>query len=728
MPFLVVAWCCLIVPDSFSQTFYKITVDKLVVKDDGDCSTAKDAIVFFDYEISNPEIFPWQVDVKYCCTVRNDGNANIYDIVMLSDGTQDVTNKFTGFDNLDGELVANDLAPGHQANGVNGPMTLEFSEACEIVHTLDGTAFIGPSGGGTIKGSDTASVVIAWMVKCPGDIEDKITCRKPGSNDPEHPYPPNDLRGFPEVLLNCCASSDIIETFWGMTEKSDCYEVWTAEWDVDINGCEPPIEVLVHPVAHCIQNFTIYVDEVAPELTCDPIQLSCNEPIPPCDESTVHVVENCELESLECTGDVHPIINGCIETTIRHWKAKDKCGNEGTCNQFITRMLDNEGPKLIDCPLGIDLGCNPVLPPPPVPPTYMDNCDGIIPIAPVPENYTDVIEGDPCHKKLTRTWIIPVDSCGNPGDQPCVQIYTWIEDIEPPVIDCKDKDLGCNPAPYDPEQNKPAVSDNCTPPELIVLTWTDCGIEQVGCLRKWTICWEAYDECLNRGECKEGKEVISWKEDTEGPQLTNCPQGEDFGCNPVFPIPPVPPTFEDTCDGIIPPDGFVDEDVQVGCNWTKTRTWNPVYDACGNPSVGVCVQVYTWTDSLCCGGCTLTYGYWKTHSKYGPAPYDDTWAIIGEDTTFYLSGKSWYQVLQVPVAGNAYYQLVYQFIGAKLNLLNGAASIPEVDDALAWADKFFTAHAPSETLSRALRADVVKYAGILGSFNEGTIGPGHCSD
>ncbi len=31
-------------------------------------------------------------------------------------------------------------------------------------------------------------------------------------------------------------------------------------------------------------------------------------------------------------------------------------------------------------------------------------------------------------------------------------------------------------------------------------------------------------------------------------------------------------------------------------------------------------------------GCTLTRGYWQTHSAYGPAPYDATWAEIGEDT------------------------------------------------------------------------------------------------
>jgi hypothetical protein len=36
------------------------------------------------------------------------------------------------------------------------------------------------------------------------------------------------------------------------------------------------------------------------------------------------------------------------------------------------------------------------------------------------------------------------------------------------------------------------------------------------------------------------------------------------------------------------------------------------------------------------GGCTLTPGYWKTHSKYGPAKYDTTWALKGEDTPFLL--------------------------------------------------------------------------------------------
>ena len=62
------------------------------------------------------------------------------------------------------------------------------------------------------------------------------------------------------------------------------------------------------------------------------------------------------------------------------------------------------------------------------------------------------------------------------------------------------------------------------------------------------------------------------------------------------------------------------------------------------------------------GGCTLTSGYWKTHSEFGPAPYNDTWAQLpnGASTTFFLSGKTYYQVLWTPAfMGNSYYILAH---------------------------------------------------------------------
>jgi hypothetical protein len=56
-------------------------------------------------------------------------------------------------------------------------------------------------------------------------------------------------------------------------------------------------------------------------------------------------------------------------------------------------------------------------------------------------------------------------------------------------------------------------------------------------------------------------------------------------------------------------------------------------------------------------GCTLTQGYGKTHSDRGPAPSGDAWQLVGaalEDTTFCLSGRSWYDVFRTPPAGNPY--------------------------------------------------------------------------
>jgi hypothetical protein len=128
-------------------------------------------------------------------------------------------------------------------------------------------------------------------------------------------------------------------------------------------------------------------------------------------------------------------------------------------------------------------------------------------------------------------------------------------------------------------------------------------------------------------------------------------------------------------------------------------------------------------------GCTLTQGYWKNHSKYGPAKYDATWALIGEDTAFFSSGKTWYQAINTSSAGgNAYFILAHQYIAAKLNLAGGASSTPAVNAALAGAEAFYATYTPTSALSKAVRAQAIAYAETLADYNEGGIGPGHCSD
>jgi hypothetical protein len=125
-------------------------------------------------------------------------------------------------------------------------------------------------------------------------------------------------------------------------------------------------------------------------------------------------------------------------------------------------------------------------------------------------------------------------------------------------------------------------------------------------------------------------------------------------------------------------------------------------------------------------GCTLTQGYWRTHSQYGPAPYDPTWAAVGENTPFFSSGETWYSALWVSPEGDAYYILAQQYIASVLNVNNGASTTPEVDEAMAAALDWFINHNPGVPASSADGQDAVALSVILDDYNNGLIGPGHC--
>lgn len=172
--------------------------------------------------------------------------------------------------------------------------------------------------------------------------------------------------------------------------------------------------------------------------------------------------------------------------------------------------------------------------------------------------------------------------------------------------------------------------------------------------------------------------------------------------------------------------------IEVGpyTDCTETEVCNTagfVTDTTGTTgTAGLCIPVSV----PCTGGCTLTPGYWKTHSEYGPAPYDDTWALLeaGADTTFFSSGQTWYQVFWTAPRGNAYYILAHAYMAAVLNGLNGADTATGIPEALAYAEGFFSTFAPGDTLSREERGRAIDYAGMLDAYNNGIMGPGHCSE
>lgn len=165
-------------------------------------------------------------------------------------------------------------------------------------------------------------------------------------------------------------------------------------------------------------------------------------------------------------------------------------------------------------------------------------------------------------------------------------------------------------------------------------------------------------------------------------------------------------------------------------------------------------DVYTVNVEVPCPeGCTLTPGYWKTHndSFWGGAPTDETWFLLeywvydagtdswslagpgDEDSPFFLSGQSYFDVLWAKKAGNVYYNLAFHYIAAQLNMLDGADPTA-AQAAFDAATELFKEYTPDEVAllkgknGKEVRAEFVELAGILASYNEGWIGPGHCDE
>ncbi|MBX7160230.1 MAG: hypothetical protein K1X95_08055 [Acidimicrobiia bacterium] len=127
--------------------------------------------------------------------------------------------------------------------------------------------------------------------------------------------------------------------------------------------------------------------------------------------------------------------------------------------------------------------------------------------------------------------------------------------------------------------------------------------------------------------------------------------------------------------------------------------------------------------------CVRTRDYWKTHSSHGPGPYDPAWEIVGEDTPFFRSGKTYYQAITTDPRSNAYYLLAGEFIAAKLNVAAGATMPCGVQWAYNMALSFFQCYTPAQVArSRTLQQKAQCLANSLSCFNNGRAGIPSCDD
>lgn len=119
-------------------------------------------------------------------------------------------------------------------------------------------------------------------------------------------------------------------------------------------------------------------------------------------------------------------------------------------------------------------------------------------------------------------------------------------------------------------------------------------------------------------------------------------------------------------------------------------------------------------------GCTYTIGWYKSHNRFARQSQKQIPWPIDEETD--LCGEEWLTILKTPPAGNAWYILAHQWIGATLNVANGASTTAEVDEALANGQALLEeCSIPAEDRELA-----IYYSELLDLFNNGDIGPGHC--
>lgn len=140
-------------------------------------------------------------------------------------------------------------------------------------------------------------------------------------------------------------------------------------------------------------------------------------------------------------------------------------------------------------------------------------------------------------------------------------------------------------------------------------------------------------------------------------------------------------------------------------------------------------------------GCSLTIGYWKTHAGFGPQA--DMMTALLPIQLGTVGGAKSIQVTTAALAvqllsfngsnnvfdaSNGINKLYAQLLGVKLDIANGSDG-SAVASTIAAADAFLATHNSTDwsSLTKPQRNQVLSWVVTLDQYNNGLIGPGHCS-
>ncbi len=399
-----------------------------------------------------------------------------------------------------------------------------------------------------------------------------------------------EFTGWSTASDNCTPESEIQISFVDTDNLTGCngtgtlLRTWTS---ADLCGNSISCTQIIH-----------VVDETKPVIECpEPATVGCNDSTSPdalgypagTDECTpaqdleIHYADNLAgLTDCMGTGEI-----------LRNWTVLDACGNLSSCTQTIT-VSDANAPE-ISCPADAIVSCEDDLSTAALgTATAVDDCTPAQMIAIVHEDNTGTLPGCNGTGILVRTWSA-TDACGNEAN--CTQTIQ-VRDETAPEIQCPASlTFDCAEDLSPEEIGFALVSDNCSPGDVISLTFSDDDSGLTGCngtgnkYRTWT----AIDLCGNAASCVQTMTIV----DTNGPDLT-CPENAQVGCGTA--LDPSNTGNIIVADNCTPFESLLiqyDDAEQglVGCNGSGSivRTWT-VEDACGN--VSTCVQQIAVVDDI----------------------------------------------------------------------------------------------------------------------------------
>jgi hypothetical protein len=126
-------------------------------------------------------------------------------------------------------------------------------------------------------------------------------------------------------------------------------------------------------------------------------------------------------------------------------------------------------------------------------------------------------------------------------------------------------------------------------------------------------------------------------------------------------------------------------------------------------------------------GCTYTQGYWKTHGPIPTGNNTNQWPVTSLTLgTVSYTDLELQSIFDTPAQGNGLLSLAHQLIAAKLNIANGADGTA-IAGAISAADALIGGLVVPPVGAGSLPSSATSsLTAVLTSYNEGTIGPGHC--